>query len=122
MIEITRDIPKIYERVAVEEFYKGLNIPVNVLSTLPTTSDAILGNDAGGKENSPADDAINGNGTGVPGDGVAATDEDDEDPALVNITQTFDLALIKKVKDGQKLIFDNGDLVTFVISVLNQGF
>jgi hypothetical protein len=30
---------------AVEEFYKGLNIPVNVLSTLPTTSDAILGND-----------------------------------------------------------------------------
>ena len=31
---------------AVEEFYKGLNIPVNILSTLPTNAAAILDNDS----------------------------------------------------------------------------
>lgn len=35
-------------------------------------------NDAGGAPNTPADNHLNGNGTGTAGDGVAATDEDDE--------------------------------------------
>ncbi len=40
-------------------------------------------NDAGGMANSPSDDAMNGNGTGQPGSTLAATDEDDHDPALI---------------------------------------
>jgi len=53
-------------------------------------------NDKGGLVGSPADDYVDGtgiNGAGTIGDGVAATDEDDEDPALLTITQTFELAL-----------------------------
>jgi uncharacterized repeat protein (TIGR01451 family) len=40
-------------------------------------------NDAGGLANSPSDNAINGNGMGAPGSGVAALDEDDHDPAMI---------------------------------------
>lgn len=40
-------------------------------------------NDAGGAPNSPADDAILGDGTGVPGGTDPATDEDDHDPAMI---------------------------------------
>ncbi len=37
-------------------------------------------NDAGGLVDSPADDFVDGDGTGMPGNGVANTDEDDADP------------------------------------------
>jgi uncharacterized repeat protein (TIGR01451 family) len=40
-------------------------------------------NDAGGLAESAADDYIFGNGTGAPGSGTAATDEDAHDPALI---------------------------------------
>ncbi|TAG18609.1 MAG: DUF11 domain-containing protein, partial [Cytophagales bacterium] len=78
-------------------------------------------NDAGGKEGSAADDALNGNGTGTPGGTDAATDEDDEDPALVTIQQTFDLALKKELAAGQSRTVKQGDEVAFVITVANQG-
>src|SRR5690606_24935048 len=42
-------------------------------------------NDAGGQPNSPADDAINGNGTGQPGSSQVSGDEDDHDPALITV-------------------------------------
>ncbi len=42
-------------------------------------------NDAGGQPNSPADDAITGNGTGAVGSSQAAGDEDDHDPALIAV-------------------------------------
>lgn len=42
-------------------------------------------NDAGGKAESPSDDSIIGNGTGVVGDLNATTDEDDADPAAIRI-------------------------------------
>ena len=91
------------------------------LTDKDSNPNAILGDDKGGQVSSPADDYVDGNGTGAIGDGVAATDEDDEDPALLNITQTFDLALIKKVKAGQATTFNQGDNVNFVIEVKNQG-
>lgn len=78
--------------------------------------DEIPNNDAGGLLGSPADDFINGDGTGTPDDGVAATDEDDHDRDTVQI---FDLAL-KKVLDpitGYKY----GDTLTFTTTVYNQG-
>jgi uncharacterized repeat protein (TIGR01451 family) len=84
-----------------------------------STPDAVVGNDKGGQVSSPADDYIDGNGTGVVGDGIAATDEDDEDPALLNITQTFDLAL-RKVRTSDPKVVPGYD-VTYEIEVINQG-
>jgi hypothetical protein len=49
---------------------------------IDSTPDDDCTNDAGGQPESAADDFIDGDGTGVPGDGVAATDEDDHDPAV----------------------------------------
>lgn len=81
--------------------------------------DAINGNDAGGKVNTAADNALNGNGSGAIGDGNAFTDEDDEDPASV-LVNTFDLALIKTLKIGQSASV-YGENVVFTITVVNQG-
>lgn len=49
---------------------------------------------AGGKENSGSDNAINGDGSGAPGDSNPLTDEDNEDPAGLEV---LDIALFKKL-------------------------
>jgi uncharacterized repeat protein (TIGR01451 family) len=68
----------------------------NPLNTPPTDADSFYdnnpSNDAGGAPNTAADNAINGNGTGVPGSGVAATDEDDHDPAMITLNNCNDLS------------------------------
>ncbi len=73
-------------------------------------------NDAGGAPNTPADNHLGGNGTGTPGNGVAATDEDDHDPALVSV---FDLALKKELVTAGP--HSNGQVLTYNITVYNQG-
>ncbi|MCB0550755.1 MAG: DUF11 domain-containing protein [Phaeodactylibacter sp.] len=59
----------------------------NPANTFPTDADSQFDNDntndAGGLPDSPADNAINGNGTGGVGSGLADGDEDDHDPALI---------------------------------------
>lgn len=50
--------------------------------------DVIKGNDAGGAPNTASDNTMFGNGTGSPGDGVGATDEDDHDPEFIEIDVT----------------------------------
>jgi uncharacterized repeat protein (TIGR01451 family) len=72
--------------------------------------------DAGGLLGSPADNFINGNGMGMPNDGIAATDEDDHDRDSIKV---FDLAL-KKVLDPITG-YGYGDTLTFDITVYNQG-
>ncbi len=47
-------------------------------------------------------------------------DEDDHDPAEVTVRQ-FDLALVKSLANGQSSLVVPGDLVTFTITVQNQG-
>jgi len=81
-----------------------------------STPDAIDDNDAGGLVDSPADDAILGNGSGTPNSGDPATDEDDSDPENVPV---FDLALTKitNVVTPVKL----GETVPFTIEITNQG-
>ena len=49
---------------------------------IDSTPDTNFSNDAGGGSNTEADDIITGTGLGVAGDGVAATDEDDNDPEV----------------------------------------
>jgi len=68
----------------------------------------------------PADDFVDGNGldpAGSPDDGVPATDEDDADPALVAF---HDVALTKTKPVDQEPV-DIGEVVTFTITVHNQG-
>ncbi len=81
--------------------------------------DATNGNDAGGAPNSPSDDVDAGDGTGTPGDMVAATDEDDHDPEMIMIGQMYDLALIKEETSVGP--YQPGDDVTYTITIENQG-
>ena len=84
---------------------------------IDSQGDTIFMNDAGGDVYGDSDNAIDGDGTGAIGDGVAETDEDDEDPA---VPQILDLALTKTIADGTSPVRP-GDLVTFDIEVCNQG-
>ncbi len=75
------------------------------------------GDDAGGDVYGDSNDAVDGDGTGVAGDGVAETDEDDSDPAVPNV---LDLALTKTIDPATPAVRP-GDIVTFTIEVCNQG-
>jgi len=86
-----------------------------------STPDSDDTNDAGGEPDSPADDTTGGDGTGTPGDDNPDTDEDDHDPETVEVEQIFDLALIKTLAVGQSPDVSIGDLVTYNITVANQG-
>jgi len=57
----------------------------NPATDIDSNFDSSVGNDAGGAPGTPADDYIDGDGTGGQGDGVAATDEDDADPAIISV-------------------------------------
>ena len=102
-----------YAEVSYMENTSGANVS---MADIDSDADNTNGNDAGGQAESPADDYINGNGTGTPGSGVAATDEDDHDPELV---QVFDLALKKELVTAGP--YTNNQLLTFNITVYNQG-
>ena len=56
-------------------------------------------------------------------DGKNGGDEDDHDPATVNVSEepVFDLALVKTLASGQAAIVAPGSIVTFTIEVINQG-
>ena len=72
-----------------------------------STSDDDWTNDNGGQVNTPTDDQIDDDGT---------IDEDDEDPAEVCV---LDLALVNVARNDRT--YNVGDLVTFDITVHNQG-
>jgi uncharacterized repeat protein (TIGR01451 family) len=52
---------------------------------IDSTPDDTPGNDAGGSPGTPSDDATGGDGSGTPGDGDPAGDEDDADPAQITL-------------------------------------
>ncbi|MEM1121088.1 MAG: DUF11 domain-containing protein, partial [Bacteroidota bacterium] len=54
-----------------------------------STPDTDGGNDAGGLSGSPADNHLDGDGTGTALSGTAATDEDDHDPQVIYICPTI---------------------------------
>ena len=68
-----------------------------------------------GETNDLADDNV------INQNGKTGGDEDDHDPAEVNITQTFDLALRKTLSSTTPGPFSPGSTVTFTIDVINQG-
>ncbi len=56
----------------------------------------------------------------IDGDGKNGGDEDDHDPASITV-QSFDLALYKKLANGQNEVVEPGDTISFTITVINQG-
>ncbi|MBK9994322.1 MAG: DUF11 domain-containing protein [Saprospiraceae bacterium] len=82
---------------------------------IDSDADGTNGNDPGGRVESPADNYVNGTGTGAVGEGVAATDEDDHDPERIKI---WDLALKKVYTSGS---IQYGSPLTFTMTVYNQG-
>ncbi|MBK8847536.1 MAG: DUF11 domain-containing protein [Bacteroidetes bacterium] len=89
------------------------------LPDIDSPEDTIQGNDAGGLPDGASDNSTNGDGSGNPLDDNAATDEDNQDPAVIEVDQIFDLALTKKLVGGP--LFNAGSNVTFNIMVYNQG-
>ncbi len=91
---------------------------------LDSSPDAVNGNDAGGAPNTPSDNALFGNGTGSPGDGVAVTDEDDHDPALISVQGIPEISLTKtgtfndENGDGCANV---GETISYTFQVENTG-
>ncbi|MFY7912159.1 MAG: hypothetical protein ACOVO2_21520, partial [Emticicia sp.] len=85
-------------------------------------------NDIGGKANSPTDDYVLGNGDGkfdVIGGVIPKYDEDDEDPALINVVAPgdtcLDLALRKRLLSSPvTAVYLPNDSTRFEITVFNQ--
>ncbi|MBP6238077.1 MAG: DUF11 domain-containing protein [Saprospiraceae bacterium] len=90
--------------------------PYGTLVDVDSTPDDTNGNDAGGEPEGPSDNAVAGNGTGPIGSGPASGDEDDHDPALVEI---IDIALRKTV--GTPGPYQYNQNITYNIEVFNQG-
>ncbi|MBL0113859.1 MAG: hypothetical protein IPP42_24845 [Saprospiraceae bacterium] len=67
--------------VSEAEIFSAQDTFHNVLNDLDSYPNSLLGDDAGGAPMTGSDNAINGNGTGVPGNTDPQTDEDDQDPA-----------------------------------------
>ena len=93
--------------------------PIPASRDINSSADDDPTNDAGGLVNTNSDNAINGDGTGAPGDGNAATDENDSDPGNLNY---FDVALVKQIDEAfaaPPYIF--GAVVKFDIQIQSQG-
>ena len=90
----------------------------NPVTDADSNPDGTQNNDPGGQIGSPADDYLNGDGTGTPGDGVASTDEDDQDGSRPRIV---DLALRKTTNPSTPGPYRYGDVVSFDIQLTNQG-
>ncbi len=100
----------------------------HVTSDIDSRFDKNPNNDIGGKENSPTDNAIFGDGDGrydVIGGVDPKHDEDDEDPVLITVSgnNCIDLALRKRLIITNPLMQEQylaSDSVRFEISVFNQ--
>nr|MBK9652321.1 DUF11 domain-containing protein [Bacteroidota bacterium] len=106
--------PTLVNRAEISGSSNALGLP-----DVDSPEDQNPNNDGGGNPNSPSDNAVNGDGTGAPGSSSASTDEDNADPALIDVKQTYDLALTKVLSSAGPFV--PGDNVTFTLSVFNQG-
>ncbi|MBL8297951.1 MAG: DUF11 domain-containing protein [Rhodanobacteraceae bacterium] len=99
---------------------------------IDSSPDGNLSNDAGGAPGSGSDDAINGNGTGVPGGTDPLTDEDDADPAQITLGTPGGTSPLGLAKQSQVLAITGGGgygdgatpgtaQIAYVILVRNYG-
>ena len=99
----------------------------HVISDIDSRFDKNPNNDIGGKANSPTDDYILGNGDekfDIIGGILQKYDEDDEDPALINVIAgdtCLDLALRKRLLSSPvTAVYLPNDSTRFEITVFNQ--
>jgi len=71
--------------VNVAEIASAQDVNGTYMTDIDSNADSNKNNDAGGAVNSPADNTVNGNGTGNVGGSDPITDEDDSDPAFIII-------------------------------------
>lgn len=71
--------------VNVAEILGATDADGNPVTDIDSVPDSIPGNDAGGNVGTPSDNAIDGDGTGMPNGTNPATDEDDQDPAGIEV-------------------------------------
>ncbi|MEZ4992557.1 MAG: T9SS type A sorting domain-containing protein, partial [Saprospiraceae bacterium] len=94
------------------------------IDDIDSNFDQVNGNDGGGLVGSPADDYINGDGTGAPNTGDADGDEDDHDPAQIQVLIPCDIAinLIRTICDPNGTNSNpNDDVWTIEFEVTGQG-
>ncbi len=83
-----------------------------------STPDSNPDNDAGGNPNTDSDNVNNGDGTGDPGDTNPTTDEDDQDPAYVTVS---DVEVVKTAIGVVPAATAGNFYVTYQISMENTG-
>ncbi len=105
----------------IAEISDALDVDGEHPEDIDSTPDNNPNNDPGGAPSTSSDDAIDGDGTGSPGDADAGSDEDDSDPAEIFVSPNFDLALTKTLAAGQSNVVSVGDEITFIHTVYNQG-
>ena len=89
---------------------------------IDSTPDDNPANDAGGKERSPSDDSIYGNGTGNPSEVSALSDEDDADPAVVKVGVVCSTAkMAVGIVLAPQSIRTQNDIVAITFGVVNNG-
>jgi uncharacterized repeat protein (TIGR01451 family) len=79
--------PEFINYAEISEFSNSFANPLPI-PDVDSTPDQDNTNDAGGQPNTQADNYVNGFGTGMPGEGVANSDEDDHDGELVAMSGT----------------------------------
>ena len=94
--------------VNVAEISAAYNSNFEIAEDYDSVADDIETNDKGGDPFGPTNDQINDSGE---------IDEDDQDPSSLRI-EKYDLALVKKTN---AFLAQRGDVVTFDITIFNQG-
>ncbi len=105
-----------------------VDAPLAAGTSLVNFAEITSATDSNGDAQQDIDSAPDSNGNNdtvlqdndIDGNGLAGGDEDDHDFAEV-VTEAFDLALYKVLSDGQSMIVEPGDTVSYTIHVVNQG-
>ena len=115
---------------AVDSVDKDLRIDPGFMGTSITNNAEITADDGDDIDSAPGDNAgdapdlgnddstVDGNGDGT----IQDAEDDDFDPAVINLTQVFDLALTKQINaTATPPPYAPGSTVQFTIEVFNQG-
>ena len=102
------EISQALDTFGVDQSMNDADFPLN----------GIEGDNVGGAPESNADDELDGDGTATTVNGNPVTDQDSEDPALV---QVFDLALTKRIDPSTPGPYQYEDTIKYLITVYNQG-
>lgn len=121
--DTTLSISLVVENTATGDLINRSEISAATGGTdIDSTPDDNPANDAGGKERTPSDDSIYGNGTGNPTETNALSDEDDADPAVVKVGNVCSAAkMAVGIVLAPQSIRTQNDIVAITFGVVNNG-